>query len=64
VTGAGLDELKAVLVTRIAPHPPPSGAAVPFTLRQVNALAAARGLIESSQLPSAVQNLAALLRGE
>jgi tRNA modification GTPase len=37
-TGAGLDHLAAAIITALVPMPPPAGAAVPFTVEQVDTL--------------------------
>lgn len=41
-TGAGLSELCAAVIARLVPDPPPSGAAVTFTLRQSEIILSAR----------------------
>jgi len=46
-TGAGLLELQAAIVTRLVPVAPQPGQAIPFTERQIEALAAARAAIQS-----------------
>lgn len=38
VNGTGIDELIAMIVARLVPHPPAPGEAVPFTVRQVDEL--------------------------
>jgi tRNA modification GTPase len=59
LTGEGVSELKQALVERLVPHVPSPGRAVPFTLRQIEALRAARHRAETGN-PAA----AALLLGE
>lgn len=46
VTGAGIGELVAVIGRSLVPAPPPAGAAVPFTIDQLQRCDAARAAIE------------------
>jgi tRNA modification GTPase len=49
-TGAGLAELCAAVIARLVPDPPPPGAAVPFTPRLCEAIAAAQRVLAAGEL--------------
>jgi len=48
VTGHGISDLASAIVDRIVPDPPPLGAAIPFTPRQIDLLAQARAAADLS----------------
>ncbi len=50
LTGAGIPELIAAIVSRLAPTPPPPGAAVPFTPRLADVIADAFRALECGQI--------------
>jgi tRNA modification GTPase len=52
-TGAGLDRLLSEIARRLAPDPPPAGAAVPFTQHQADALQAADDALRRGQVQRA-----------
>lgn len=62
LTGAGVTEMLAAIVTRLVPDPPAAGAAVPFAVRQVEALRAAKELVESGDVERAVALLERLVK--
>jgi tRNA modification GTPase len=61
LTGRGIVELAAAIGASLVPNPPPSGAAVPFTARQVESLAVARNAIGRQHASAASDALQALL---
>jgi tRNA modification GTPase len=60
LTGAGLGSLLAAISQRIVPNPPPPGAAVPFTERQVGLLDRALELVARGDALAAAEALALL----
>jgi tRNA modification GTPase len=62
LTGAGIDRLLAAIGERLVPAPPPAGAAVPFTGRQVAALREAEAALRAGAAPAAVAALERALR--
>jgi tRNA modification GTPase len=58
VAPAGTEGLAMAIVTRLVPTPPPPGAAVPFTERQIAALHGALGCLEAGERLQALEALA------
>jgi tRNA modification GTPase len=52
-TGAGLDELMAAIASRLVPHPPPAGQAIPFLTTHVQALQETRRAVASNDCNAA-----------
>jgi tRNA modification GTPase len=48
-TGQGIDELCGAIAERLVPHPPPPGAAVPFTELQIDSVRGAQTALEQDQ---------------
>ena len=61
LTGQGLDELRAGIVEKLIPHPPPSGAPLLFTDRQLRLARQAERLTALSQIPQALDQLRAIV---
>jgi tRNA modification GTPase len=59
-TGLGLPRLIATLASRLVLQPPPPGAAIPFTLEQIEVLAVIREYITTNQIARAIDNMAAV----
>ena len=60
LTGEGLAELLEAIAGRLVPLPPPAGAAVPFTQRQVRLLAKSLAAVEQGDAEAACKCLARL----
>jgi tRNA modification GTPase len=56
-TGAGIPELVSTIVTRLVPHPPPPGAAVPYTPHLADAVEAANAVLTSGNVGEAARLL-------
>jgi tRNA modification GTPase len=64
VTGEGIAELVSAIGQALVPVAPPAGSAVPFIVKQVTALEAARAAIDASDARTAVAALESLLATE
>jgi tRNA modification GTPase len=64
LTGEGLDGLLAAIARRLVPHPPAAGAAVPFTPRQGDLLAAALDDLDRDRLEGVEDRLNKLLASD
>ncbi len=62
-TGEGLAALADSIVMRLVPDEPPEGDAVPFTMRQIGCLDAARRFVSQQNAEEAVKHLTKLLCG-
>jgi tRNA modification GTPase len=60
-TGTGIPELASVISHMLVPHPPPPGAAVPFTSELADAVEAARRLLATDQIAAARETLVSCL---
>ncbi len=60
-TGVGLPELQSAIIQTLVPNPPAAGAAVPFRLEQLAALATTAAQVDRGKLKLAASTLAALL---
>lgn len=61
LSGVGIAELATAIGAALVPNPPPAGAAVPFTQRQVESLSVARKAIERRRTDAAQEALQSLL---
>jgi hypothetical protein len=63
LTGEGLEGLIRAIVARLAPRPPLSGEAVPFTAEQSERLGLAAASLDRMAVPEADEALARMLAG-
>ncbi len=63
LTGQGLPELIQAIIRRLIPQPPPPGAAIPFTDRQIQALQIAHLALKEKDLGKALNAFQSILSG-